>query len=152
MQGGGGLFSRRRQASGPQRSPWSPPRLEAVNAGTCVALGHLGVSSSSACLLSAHARTSRTGEEANCSLLRRLRRCGNEVLGGVEPNRSLQRRDTRGGRSATATELECRRSLPGERVGQGQSRRWCGRGKSELLEGASPNGSELRGVTTEHDV
>ena len=50
------------------------------------------------------------------------------------------------------TELECRRSLPGERVGQGQSRRWCGRGKSELLEGASPNGSELRGVTTEHDV
>ena len=95
--------------------------------------------------------------------------CGDDVLGGVEAN-VLFSGDTWDSGSATTasrprlpdswtsaqrgceTEFEFRRSLPGERVGQGQARRWCGSGESELLEGASPNGSEMRGVTTEHDV
>ena len=96
--------------------------------------------------------------------------CGDDVLGGVEANVlfSGETRKIAGlqpppvvlgcltvgppPKRGCETEFECRRSLPGKRVGQDQARRWCGRGESELLEGASPNGSELRGVTTEHDV
>ena len=172
MQGGGGCVGQRAEESGekkertlfsPRRRAIGPATFSLVSISTrgreCEpylrSFRHLGVSSSSARLpssLSAHARTSRTSWEANCSSLRRLRRCGNDVLGGVKPNRSLQRRDTWGGRSATTsrprlpdswtsaqreceTEFECHRSLSGGRVGRGQARRLCGSGETNHSRG-----------------
>ena len=94
----------------PTTFPQSPSHLEAVNAGrTCVVLGvweychHQHVRHH--CCSNWHTRVRQNPERRRKFVVEAFTEvvCGNDVLRGIEPNRSLQRRDTWDGRYATAS-------------------------------------------------